>query len=36
MIFITWLNGRDEEKDVAMENSKMLIWIWEKSDKLIF
>jgi AraC-like DNA-binding protein/Ser/Thr protein kinase RdoA (MazF antagonist) len=36
MIFIAWLNGRDEEKDIAIENRKMLIWIWENSDKLIF
>lgn len=36
MIFIAWLNGRDEEKDMAMENRKMLIWIWENSDKLVF
>lgn len=36
MIFIAWLNGRDEEKVIAMENRKMLIWIWENSDKLIF
>lgn len=35
MIFIAWLNGRDEEKEIAMENRKMLIWIWENSDKLI-
>jgi len=36
MIFIAWLNGRDEEKSMAMENRKMLLWIWENSDKLIF
>lgn len=35
MIFIAWLNGRDEEKDIAMENRKMLIWIWENSDVII-
>lgn len=35
MIFIAWLNGRDEEKSIAMENRKMLIWIWENSDKLV-
>jgi hypothetical protein len=34
MIFIAWLNGRDEEKEIAMENRKMLVWIWKNSDKL--
>ncbi|MEG0772618.1 hypothetical protein [Clostridium sp.] len=29
MIFIAWLNGSDEEKEIAMENRRMLIWIWK-------
>lgn len=36
MIFIAWLNGRDEEKSIAMENRKMLFWIWENTDKITF
>jgi Ser/Thr protein kinase RdoA (MazF antagonist)/AraC-like DNA-binding protein len=36
MIFIAWLNGRDEEKSIAMENRKMLFWIWENADKITF
>lgn len=34
MIFIAWLDGRDEEKEIAMENRKMLEWIWKNEDKL--
>jgi hypothetical protein len=36
MIFIAWLNGRDEEKSIAMQNRKMLFWIWENADKITF
>jgi Ser/Thr protein kinase RdoA (MazF antagonist)/AraC-like DNA-binding protein len=34
MIFIAYLDGRDEEKAIAMENRKMLLWIWDNADKL--
>lgn len=34
MIFIAYLDGRNEEKAIAMENRKMLLWIWENADKL--
>jgi Ser/Thr protein kinase RdoA (MazF antagonist)/AraC-like DNA-binding protein len=34
MIFIAWCNGRDEDKSIAMENRKMLVWIWENADKI--
>lgn len=33
MIFIAWLNGKEEYKNLAMQNRKMLIWIWENKDK---
>ncbi len=36
MIFIAYLNGHDDEKAAAMENRKMLVWIWENADKLSF
>lgn len=36
MMFIAWLNTYEENKSMAMENRKMLLWIWENSDKLIF
>lgn len=36
MIFIAWLNGRDENKSMAMENRKMLVWIWENAERLTF
>jgi len=36
MIFIAWLNTYEENKSMAMENRKMLLWIWENSDKLMF
>lgn len=33
MIFIAWLDGKEELKNLAMQNRKMLIWIWENKDK---
>lgn len=36
MIFIAWLEGRNQEKDMSIENKKMLLWLWENSDKLMF
>lgn len=33
MIFIAWLNGKEEYKSLAMENRKMLLWIWNNRDK---
>jgi len=36
MIFIAYLDGREEEKDVAIENRKMLLWIWQNADKFKF
>lgn len=36
MIFIAWLNDFDKEKSLAMENRKMLVWIWENADKFRF
>lgn len=32
MIFIAWLNGKEEYKNLAMDNRKMLLWIWENED----
>lgn len=32
MIFIAWLNGREENKNIAMQNRKMLLWIWENRN----
>jgi len=36
MIFIAWLADKEEQKDVAMVNRKMLLWIWENKDKWVF
>ncbi|MBU5425283.1 helix-turn-helix domain-containing protein [Tissierella pigra] len=33
MIFIAWLNGKEELKNLAMQNRKMLLWIWENRDR---
>lgn len=36
MIFIAYLEGHDEAKEMAMENRKMLVWLWENPKKLKF
>ncbi|MCM1989388.1 helix-turn-helix domain-containing protein [Oceanirhabdus seepicola] len=36
MIFIAWLADKENQKDVAMINRKMLLWIWENKDKCFF
>ncbi len=33
MIFITWLIENEAYKNCAMQNRKMLAWIWENKDK---
>lgn len=33
MIFIAWLNGKEEYKDMAIQNRKMILWIWENRNK---
>ena len=33
MIFIAWLNGKEEYKDLAIKNRKMLLTIWENRHK---
>lgn len=33
MIFIAWLDGKEEQKSVAMMNRKMLMWMWENKEK---
>lgn len=32
MIFIAWLNGKEEHENLAMANRKMFLWIWENKD----
>jgi hypothetical protein len=33
MIFIAWLIEHEAYKNCAMQNRKMLLWIWENRDK---
>ncbi len=33
MIFIAWLIEHEQYKNCAMQNRKMLVWIWENKDK---
>jgi AraC-like DNA-binding protein/Ser/Thr protein kinase RdoA (MazF antagonist) len=33
MIFIAYLNGQEEFKNMAVQNRNMLAWIWENRDK---
>lgn len=32
MIFIAWLGGKEEYKDLAIQNREMMLWIWENRD----
>lgn len=32
LIFIAWLDGRDELKDIAIKNREMLAWLWKNHD----
>lgn len=36
MIFIAYLADKEDQKDVAMFNRKMLLWIWDNKDKCCF
>jgi len=36
MIFIAYLADKEDQRDVAMVNRKMLLWIWENKDKYYF
>ncbi len=33
MIFIAWLADKEIYKSVALQNRKMLVWLWENKDK---
>jgi len=33
MIFIAWLSKYEEYKNLAMNNRRMLVWLWENSDR---
>lgn len=32
LIFIAWLDGSEEYKDIALQNRKMLSWLWENKE----
>lgn len=34
MIFIAYLDGKESLKNIALQNRKMLVWIWENRTKL--
>ena len=33
MIFIAWLGGKEEYKDLAIQNREMILWIWDNRDR---
>ncbi|MGL4450581.1 MAG: hypothetical protein ACRCTZ_05245 [Sarcina sp.] len=34
IIFIAWLIDNEKYKDCALQNRKMLIWMWENRENL--